>query len=265
MRLLGAFLRRDLKIAASYPMTFVFTFVGGFVTLTTFYFLARTIGTAPLLQSRYETDYFSFALIGLAVASALRSLQTSFASRLREAQTNGSLEALLASPHSTFRIVALLAAYPVLSALIRAIGLIALGQLFFGARLQLNVLSFALVLLLALLAFGALGLLSAAFVLSFKRGDPFAYVLDVATYLLAGVIYPVEVLPQWLQAVSKLLPATWALEGLREAALRGAPVEALWDVVGVLALFSAILWPVAAIALSVSRRHAERVGTLAHF
>ncbi|MBX5484758.1 MAG: ABC transporter permease [Myxococcaceae bacterium] len=265
MRLLWAFLRRDLKIAASYRLSFVFMVAGAFVTLTTFYFLARTFGQTPLLQDRYGADYFSFALMGLATASALRALQTSFAARLRQAQVDGSLEVLLSAPLSTFRVVTLLAAWPIGSALVRALGLIALGTLLFGARLHLDPLAFALVLALGLASFGALGLLSAAFVLTFKRGDPFSYFLDVATYLLSGVVYPVEVLPGWLRFAGRLLPSTWALHGLRAAGLQGAGLGELSGTLGVLVAFSAVLWPVAWWAISASRRHAERVGTLSQF
>lgn len=263
IRLLFAFLKRDFQIAASYRASFFFMLVGGLVTLTTFYFLAQTIGDAPVLRG-HGGDYFSFALIGVAVASSLRALQTSFAQRLREAQTDGSLEVLLSAPLSTFRVITLLAAYPIVQALLRAVALIVAGTLFFGASLKLNVGAFALVLLLGLCAFGALGLLSAAFVLTFKRGDPFSYVIDVATYLLSGVVYPVQVLPPALRVVSKFLPATWALEGLRATGLRGASLGEVKDVLLILVLFSAALWPLAGIALAWARRHAERTGTLAH-
>lgn len=265
MRLLLAFLRRDFKIAASYRLSFVFLVAGGFVTLTTFYFLARTVGDAPVLKARYGADYFSFALVGLATAAALRALQTSFAQRLREAQTDGSLEALLSAPLSTFRVVAMLAAYPIVSALVRALALLGIGAWWFGAALHIDPLAFALVLALGLLSFGALGLLSAAFVLTFKRGDPFSYFLDVATYLLSGVIYPVEVLPPFLQWAGRFLPSTWALHGLRAAGLQGAGVGALRETLLVLVLFSVVLWPVAWAALALSRRHAERSGTLSQF
>lgn len=260
--MLWAFLRRDLLIAASYRLGAAFFVFGGFITLTVFYFLARTMGEAPLLRQRYGADYFSFALVGVAVASCLRALQTSFAARLREAQTDGSLEALLSAPLSTFRVIAYLAAYPIGSALFRAVGLLFLGSLLFGAQLRLNLPAFAATLLLGLVAFGALGLLSAAFVLTFKRGDPFTYALDTATYLLSGVVYPVEVLPEALQWVSRLLPATHALAGLREATLRGTGIQGLLPTLGMLALFSVLLWPLAALCLALARRHVERTGTL---
>jgi ABC-2 type transport system permease protein len=264
VRVSWAFLRRDLLIAASYRLNAALLLFGGFITLTIFHFLAQTMGESPLLREHYGSDYFSFALIGVAVASSLRALQTSFAARLRETQTDGSIEVLLSAPLSTFRVIAHLAAYPVFSALFRAVGLLVLGTWLFGAKLSLDPLSFAVTLLLALISFGALGLLSAAFVLTFKRADPFNYLLDTATYLFSGVVYPVEVLPSTLQWLSRLLPATHALKALRGAALQGQGLSELLPSLLALALFSLVLWPIAALALTLARRHVEHTGTLPH-
>jgi ABC-2 type transport system permease protein len=264
VRLLLAFLRRDLKIAASYPASLLFAGIGGVVTLTTFHFLGQTVGPSPLLAGRHGGDYFSFALLGVAVAAALRSVQTSFAQRLREAQTDGSLEVLLSSPKSTFHIISLLAAYPILSALARSLLLLAVGHWMFGANLEIDPLAFAASLLLSLAAFGALGLVSAAFVLSFKRGDPFSYLLDVVTYLLSGVIYPVEVLPPFLQKISSLLPATWALRALRASSLKAATLPDIARELAILLGITLVLWPIAAWVLNFSRRWSEKAGTLAH-
>lgn len=259
-RLLWAFVLRDLRIAASYPVNFLLVAVGGLITITVFYFLAKTMGQPPALQ-RYGLDYFSFALIGVAIAACLRAMQTSFAQKLREAQTDGSLEVLLAAPLPTFQVISLLALYPILSALVRSTALIVFGSLL-GARVSVDPLGFALTLLISLLPFGALGLLSAAVVLTFKRGDPFTYALDAANYLLCGVIYPVEVLPPALQWVSRLLPATYALRALRATAQSGMRTVDLLPDWGMLALFAIVLWPTASAALSWARRRAEQTGTL---
>jgi ABC-2 type transport system permease protein len=259
-RRLWAFFWRDLLVGISYRTGLAFTAVGGVMTLTVFYFLARTVGASPALRG--QGDYFSYALVGVAVASSLRSLQTSFASRLRETQSDGSLEVLLGAPLSTFQVVAGLAAYPIASALGRALALLAAGAWLFGAQLSISPVAFAAALLVSVVTFGALGLLSAAFVLVFKRGDPFSYALDAASYLLCGVIYPVDVLPPILQALARFLPATHALEALRAAGLHDAPLAEVLPSLARLGLFAAVLWPLAAVALAIARRHVERVGTL---
>ena len=263
MRRARAFFIRDLRIAASYPASFALTLVGGVVTLTVFYFLARTIGQAQL-PARYGSDYFSFALVGISMASALRSIQTSFAQRVKEAQSDGSLELLLASPLSTFRAIAYLSLYPTALAMFRAFALMAAGTYFFGAHFTMHWAGLIGSLALGILTFVPLGLLSAAFVLTFKRGDPFTYLLDVTSYLFAGVLYPVEILPVALQKLSLFLPATHALAALRLSSLSGHSPRALFGEWAVLLAFAVLLWPIAAIALSLARRHVEHTGTLPH-
>ncbi|MBU8896032.1 ABC transporter permease [Corallococcus sp. M34] len=264
MRRLLAFLRRDLQVATAYRLNALLLATGGLFTLTLFYFLARAVGQPAALQGRYGGDYYSFTLVGLATATLLRSLQRGFGEAVRAAQNDGSLEPLLAAPLPTVQVVTLMAAGPVAASLVRAGILLFAGTLLFGARLSLNPLGFAVTLILSVVSFGALGLLSAAFVLVFKRGDPFAYALDMASYLFAGVLYPPDVLPPTLHALARLLPATHALHGLRAAALKGAGIPELLSTWGVLLAFSAVLWPLAAFALAAARRHVERTGTLPH-
>jgi ABC-2 type transport system permease protein len=101
-------------------------------------------------------------------------------------------------------------------------------------------------------------------VFTFKRADPFAFALDMLTYLLSGVIYPVEVLPSTLQSVSRLLPATYAISALRAAGLEHAPIRQLLPAWAALAVFAIGLWPLASAALNWSRKRAEQTGTLPH-
>jgi ABC-2 type transport system permease protein len=258
VRRLYAFLKRDFLISASYKLN-----MGGGMSLTLLYFLSKTMGNVPLLRKSYGMSYFAFALVGVSVAAALRSFQMSFARRLREAQMDGSLESLLCAPISTLGVVSLLSVYPMLQALLSALLLIAVGQLLpFGAELSVQPLPFAATLVLAALPFTALGLISAAFVLVFKRGDPFGYAVDIASYLVAGIVYPREVLPSFLRALSRFFPATYAVDALRLASVGHAPLRAFVPLWGPLLLFAAVLWPLAGLVLALGRRHAERAGTL---
>ena len=39
--------------------------------------------------------------------------------------------------------------------------------------------------------------------------------------MISGVYYPVSVLPEWMQFLSVFSPATYALDGLRDAIIEG--------------------------------------------
>lgn len=261
MRKLLAFMLRDVRIARSYKLNFVLALGAGVVTLTSVYFLARTVGEAGVFRHHYGVDYFSFALVGVAVVGSLRALQTSFAQRLRETQVDGSLEVLFGAPISTLGVVAGLAAFPILMALTGGLLLLGFGAVF-GATLHVNPASLLLTLALSALTFIPVGLLSAAYTLVFKRGDPFTYALDALSYLVSGVIYPVEVLPRFLRVLALCLPTTHAIAALRGATLQAATPAALGGRFLALGLFAAVLWPLATTCLTLARRHVERTGTL---
>src|SRR5260370_34204805 len=145
-------------------------------------------------------------------------MQTSFAIRVRESQADGSLEILLSVPLPTFQIIGYLALYPIVSAVLRALALILCGS-FLGARLSLNPIAFLGTLVISMVPFAALGLISAAVGLVFKRADPLALALGPASYPLCGGISPVAVLPPALPVASTPLPAPSPLAALPPSAL----------------------------------------------
>jgi ABC-2 type transport system permease protein len=80
--------------------------------------------------------------------------------------------------------------------------------------------------------------------------------------VVSGVYYPVEVLPQWMQWLSVISPATYALEGIRGAILDGAGLSTMWDEIWPLLLIGAVSAP---IGLWVFRRgeiYAKKHGKL---
>ena len=68
------------------------------------------------------------------------------------------------------------------------------------------------------------GMLLASAMLNMSRSGMFlSEGIAGVVYFLSGVVFPVAILPQWLQAVSLALPTTYWLEGMRRALLGPAP------------------------------------------
>ena len=59
--------------------------------------------------------------------------------------------------------------------------------------------------------------------------------------VVSGVYYPVEVLPQWMQWLSVISPATYVLDGIRGAILDGAGLSTMWDEIWPLLLIGAVV------------------------
>ena len=60
-----------------------------------------------------------------------------------------------------------------------------------------------------------------------ERGAQMTFVLQSALLLVSGVYYSVDVLPEWMQVLSRLSPATYVLEGMRAGLIEGTPVTEL--------------------------------------
>lgn len=122
-----------------------------------------------------------------------------------------------------------------------------------------------LVLILTVLVFSSLGILSASFVMVLKRGDPVTWMFNGLSTLLGGVYYPITVLPDWLQAISRLLPVTYALEAMRLALLQGASFAELWPNILALLIFGVTLLPASLLIFRYAVRRAKEDGSLTHY
>ncbi len=91
-----AFLHKDFINESSYKFSFVTQVFGIFIIALSFFFLSKLLGhtASPYLKS-YGGDYFSFVLIGIALANYLQLSLRSFSTCIRNAQIMGTLEALL--------------------------------------------------------------------------------------------------------------------------------------------------------------------------
>jgi len=266
MKKLLAFLKRDLLIEVSYRFSFVFQVASIFLSIATYYFLARFVGSSLVLGlDAYGGDYFAFALIGVALHDYLATSLDAFSRSIRESQLAGTLEALLSTQTSLATIILSSSVYRFLWTSFGVILYLALGVGLFGMRLAPgNWPAVALILILAVIVFSGLGILSASFIMVFKRGSPIAWLFGGVSSLLGGVLYPVTVLPEWLQQVS-VLPITYAIEGMRAALLRAAPWPELWHSLGPLLLFALTVLPLSLLSFQYATRRARINGTLAQY
>ncbi len=74
--------------------------------------------------------------------------------------------------------------------------------------------------------------------------------------------YPTSVLPGWLQALSVISPATYVIEGMRQALLDGADLVMLWPLVWPALLIGGLSIPVGLRLFIWAERYAKRTGRL---
>jgi ABC-2 type transport system permease protein len=261
-----AFLRRDFLIEISYRTSFVLQALSILFSVLIWYFVSRVVSAPPTTPGLEGVDYFAYVLLGLALLHYLSSALASFGNKIRGEQMTGTLEAMLVTPTSIGTIVVGSSLWEFVLTSVKVIAYLVVGRVFFGVIIHVDKLIPALVVIaLTVLAFSGIGVLSAAFVLYLKRGDPITYLVASGSALLGGVFYPPEDMPAWLGGWSHLLPITYALRALRRALLRGAGMSELWPDIRALLLFVAVLLPLGIVAFRIAVRKARQEGSLVQY
>jgi ABC-2 type transport system permease protein len=135
---------------------------------------------------------------------------------------------------------------------------------FFGLHMpDANFLAAVLVLAVASVSFIGIGMMTAVLpLISPEKGTQIGFVGQGILLVVSGVYYPVSVLPGWMQWLSKISPATYALDGIRKAILDGAGVGAMWSSIWPLLIIGAVAIPLGLEIFRRGERHAKRHGKL---
>jgi ABC-2 type transport system permease protein len=154
--------------------------------------------------------------------------------------------------------------FAVLYGLIRAAILFAAVALFFDLSMpDANFLAALVVLLAGSLAFVGIGVMTAVLpLISPEKGAQLGFVAQGVLLVVSGVYYPVNVLPQWMQWIATVSPATYALDGIREAILDGQPLSAMWDEIWPMLVIGVVTMPLGLAIFRVGEQYAKRHGKL---
>ena len=258
---------KDLLGVISYRLGFFGQLIMPVFMIASFFFLSRLLEQASLPElERYGSDYFSFAIVGIVFTTFSGLFLNTLAATIRQGQTMGTLEQVLTTQTSLGTYLVGSSFYSILWGTTVSVGFWALGVLVFGADFHnANLVSSFLILVLSMIIMLGLGLFSGSFVLVYKQGDPLNLLVSSGSFLLSGVIYPVAVLPNWLQIGSWMLPHTYALEGLRMALLQGATVSQVAPQLGALMVFAAVIFSVSILFFKYAVRRVRVEGSLAQY
>jgi len=254
-----AFVRRDLQIALSYRLPFVFDVVGAFFVIFEFSYLSKIVPATS-----QTGDYLGFVATGLVVTTFLVSGASVVANNIRQEQVQGTIEVTLSAGLGLGALSFGISAYPMIAGAIRAAIYAALAAAL-GARITGANWSLAIATLaIGSVSFVAIGLVAVGLVLIFRQAAGAAgWLIGLAT-ILAGVVFPLELLPGWLRFLSGLSAATWTLQTIREA-LEGATWSDEWPAVVLLTGMGVVYAALAQAALSFGISHTRRTGSLAQY
>ena len=153
---------------------------------------------------------------------------------LRE-RTSGTLERLLTTPLSRLDLLLGYGAAFGLAAAVQAAVTVAVATTLYGLDIAGSPWLVVLIAVANAVLGVALGLLASAFARSEFQAVQFMPVVVLPQFFLCGLLVPRDQMPGWLQAVSDVLPLTYAVEALQEVGRSAAETGTMWRDVGVVA------------------------------
>jgi ABC-2 type transport system permease protein len=259
----GAMFKRDFLLFASYRSRLITTFFSTAVSLTLFYYVSRLVHSRSIGS---PDQYYAFVVVGLVIFGMLTSSLTLPVMTLRSELQTGTFERIVLSPFGAVRAVACLMVFPTALALLTGVVSLGFAGIVFGLSLHWSTVALAIpVALLAAASFAPFGLLMSAAVVLVKQTNAGSTFFVTGVTLLAGVYFPVTLLPSWIRWASEVQPFTPAADLLRHLLVNTPLREGLAGELAKLAGFSLLATPVALFILHLAVQRSRKLGTVIEY
>jgi len=251
-----AFVERNFNLSRRYwgwEIAFLVYSAAGALSIS---FIGAQLGDARLLLT---------LIVGAAFWNYLSVVFSWIAETIAVERWEGTLEYTMMAPvHRSTHLLGSVA-YAMVFGLVHTAAILVAMILFFPdlATGSANVLTVVAFMVLGSFSFVGIAMLAAILPLLYvERGAQMTFVLQSVLLLVSGVYYPVDVLPGWMQVISHLSPATYAIDGVRQGLIDGIPVSQLTGNVWPLIVMGIVLIPTGLWAFGRAERYAKRTGKL---
>jgi ABC-2 type transport system permease protein len=156
----------------------------------------------------------------------------------------GTLRRLLVSPtpKATFLLGTIVG--QVATALVQMLLLVVFGAVVMKLPWARNLGALALMLISMALGAASLGTFLGTLVKSEAQANGLSIMIGMVMALLGGCWYPLDLFPRTVQSAVKVLPTTWAMQGLLDVVSRGQGISAVMLPAGVLLGFAAAFFAI---------------------
>jgi len=223
------------------------------------------IGLAAIFMLRHRADFEAvYAVVGAGLTALFSLILFGGTGTITNLRFSGNLEHLVAAPVPLIVVVGGQIMGSVALVLVPMLVSYGLGAWLFGYPIAIrDPAGFTVSVLLALLSLWAMGLLFAPLAILWPAVNSVLGALEYPVYVLCGFLFPVLLLPGWLQPLGQLLAPYWAayaLHGTSSGSLTAPELALAWLLL--LALTAATL-VLAAWLFDLFLARAQRDGSLA--
>ena len=255
---LGGVVERNWYLVKRYIWWELAFFLWTAANTLTIVFIAKGVGVSPAVENALATKL----LIGAVIWSYLGIVFEILTETVAWERWEGTIEYTFMAPLSRPVHLMGMGLFAIAYGLVRATMLFAVMVAFFGLSLPNADFVTALVLLgIASVSFIGIGMMTAVLpLISPEKGTQLGFIAQGMLLVVSGVYYSVDVLPAWMQWLSTISPATYALRGMRGAILDGQGLA--WGDVWPLIVIGLFAIPLGLAIFGVGERYAKRHGKL---
>src|SRR5918993_6033128 len=211
-----------------------------------------------------QFDLVLYLGIGTVVWAYLRAVFANVGEMVAWERWEGTIEYTMMAPVSRLAHMLGVSLFSIIYGLARSALLLGVLALFFSVDLSnANLGGAAIVLLVGSISFLGFGIMAAVLPLLFpERGEEMTFVISSILLLVSGVYYPISVLPDWMEPLATISPATYVLSGMRAALLEGTPTLALGPSLLPTLILGVLTLPLGIAIIGWAERYAKRTGRL---
>jgi ABC-2 type transport system permease protein len=255
---LSGVIERNLYLVKRYiwwDVAFLFWTIANTLTIV---FIARGVNVSPAEQNSLATAF----LVGGVIWAYLGIIFEIVTETVAWERWEGTIEYTFMAPVSRPVHLFGMGLFAVLYGIVRAAILFVAVVAFIGIDIpNANYGGAIAVLGIASISFIGIGMMTAVLpLISPEKGTQLGFIAQGLMLVVSGVYYPVSVLPEWMQWISKISPATYALRAIRDQILNGAPIS--WDDVWPLLVIGAVSIPLGLYVFRTGERYAKQHGKL---
>lgn len=132
--------------------------------------------------------------------------------------------------------------------MLTAVIIICVGHFIFKFTLVHGFTTFAEIMLLsfiALILFMGFGFIVSSVARNESAIPPFANLVTLPQFLLAGTFFSIDAFPTWLQPICRVLPLTHFNTAMRNIAFEGATLASCWKELGILGIWTVVVYTIA--------------------
>jgi ABC-2 type transport system permease protein len=255
---LGGIVERNVYLTKRYFLWDVAFLLWTIANTLTIVFIARAVDLSHAQQNALETKLLVGGVIWAFLGIIFEIVTETVAWERWEGTIEYTFMAPVARPVHLFG----MGLYAVIYGILRAGLLFVAVVAFIGIHLPHPNYPAALALLaIASLSFIGIGMMTAVLpLISPEKGTQLGFIAQGLMLVVSGVYYPVSVLPEWMQWIAKISPATYALRGDRASVLSG--VGLAWGDVWPLLLIGLASIPLGLMIFRRGERYAKKHGKL---